>query len=712
MYANEIMLKKKKKLLLSSYISEEGYCSRNELITFLRNIMSIGFVFTPDVINKLSFHPTKNLKVLQDVIVPVLNEMVGNHVDHKVFYPNFPKQVMEASEAELFFNAMVHYFSFHLRDLTDGEFPTWFPKYEKEPRKTIDEYEDIEEFKVIDLGTFDEFYSIFTEIVGANSSISKFDKDVVEWFIRTFKEDIYFYIPNEIPYKENLALVVGLLYANNADLSILRKAISTPTDVLRIATVMSGGDVSLAENTKFKKFNRKERKWILFLLNNPAYNIEDMYRNRGRWLRLGEILHPGEYKKNYPHAFNFFNTLRNKDRIEKFNGKVDRLFKNGDLDNLLDLLTQRPGEFARRLDLLLRTFNDVNIISKFNKVIDKVSTPVILQLMGHFKNRNVDNDVRVFFPKGNVSKAFVKENDLTPIDSALTIKIEIICENELERRFSKLPDMSGQIVHLDPNLSDIKVPFGDRSASEGLVTYPRGSKFRIPEKNTMRFFIHWKNLNDKYDFDRVDLDLSCALFSDEWKKEGHISYTKLRDFKLRCCHSGDITDAPNGASEFIDININSLMDNNIRYLIPAIFSFTHQPFYKIPECFFGWMGREYPKSKEIYEPNKVNNKINLTSDQRISVPMIVDIFEDKIIWADLGISDGKILNNIESNNGGIIDLAKSVIYDEKPDIHKLLSLNFQSRNAEIVRNPEHADISFTVNNITEKMDEIKSEYMA
>lgn len=710
MFTNEIFLKKRKKVFVKSGDFFEGSCSKNEFATFLSNIVSTGFIFAPEVLDEYSNYPADKLKEVQNAIVPVLNEMVGNDKNHKVFYPNFPKQVMEASEMELFFNAVMHYFSFHLYDLTYGQTPIWFPDYKKEPRKPLDENIKL---KVIEKGDWADFRSIFTELVGSNSSISEYDKKIVEWFIRNHRSGVEEFLPENIPYKENLALLVGLLHENNVKLSILKSSINTPTDVLRIATVLSGGDVSLAQNTKFKKLSRKERRWLLDILNNDKFHFEDMYKNRHRWLRLGEILHPGDYKDKYLHAFNLFNKVRNQDKIEKFNGRVDKLFNENKLPVLLDLLSQRPGEFARRLDLLLRTFQSVDIISSFNNVIDKVSTPVLLQVMGHFEHRNEDNDVRVFFPKGSIAKAYVKENDLAPIKNALSARIIIICGNELRRRFAKLEDWSEKTVYIDDRLADIKLPFGDRSTSEGLITYPRGSRFDMPDKDTIRFFIHWRNIKEEIGHDRVDLDLSCVLYYDGWRKAEHISYTNLRSRYIEACHSGDITDGgEHGVSEFIDINTEKLKDGGIRYVIPTVLSFTHQPFNIIPDCIFGWMGRKYPQSGEIYDPMTVENKINLTAEQVISVPMIIDTFKNEIIWADLGITKGKLANNVESNNGGLIDLAKAVIYDEKPSVHELLSLHRDARDAEeVMAGPEYADISFTLENITEKFDLIKSEYM-
>ena len=64
--------------------------------------------------------------------------------------------------------------------------------------------------------------------------------------------------------------------------------LKTSTDVLRVAVVMSGGDVSLAANTKFRRFKRPERRFILDALEAIPTSActEDMMRRPEVWKRL------------------------------------------------------------------------------------------------------------------------------------------------------------------------------------------------------------------------------------------------------------------------------------------------------------------------------------------------------------------------------------------------------------------------------------------
>ena len=133
---------------------------------------------------------------------------------------------------------------------------------------------------------------------------------------------------------------------------------TTATDVLRLAVALSGGDVSLATPCEFGKFRRAERALLLGWVERAGSRTEDMLRWKGRWVRLGERLHPGEYAGRFPQAAAAFDVLRNDRPFETFNGRVEAALARGDAAAVLELLDARPGELARRLDHLARTAAD------------------------------------------------------------------------------------------------------------------------------------------------------------------------------------------------------------------------------------------------------------------------------------------------------------------------------------------------------------------
>jgi hypothetical protein len=277
------------------------------------------------------------------------------------------------------------------------------------------------------------------------------------------------------------------------------------TDVLRLATAMSNGDVSLATNTKFLNFTRSERKAFMKMINSMNNVQEDMLRNKGRWIRLSERLHPSEdrYLK-YGVAVTAFNALREGDKISTFGGVVETALVSKDIKVAVTNLKRRPGELARRLDHLLRmskTRTEQNmVVDAFISVTEKVATPVLLQVMSHFNHRNSDG-LRVIFPKGNVANVMALENDLPVISESICLQIVSACENAMRARFSSLEPMGK--VYIDSSMKGMIVPFSQRSASRTLRTIVRGSRIKLEEgKNTARFFLWWHDLDNG----RVDVD--------------------------------------------------------------------------------------------------------------------------------------------------------------------------------------------------------------
>jgi hypothetical protein len=122
-----------------------------------------------------------------------------------------------------------------------------------------------------------------------------------------------------------------------------------------------------------------------------------------------------------------------------------------------------------------------------------------------------------------------------------------------------------------------------------------------------------------------------------WRYREHISYTNLRSAKYRACHSGDITSAPEGACEFIDIDIPSVLSYGGRFVIMSVNSYTRQKFSDLPECRAGWMMRKRPDSGEVFEPKTVQDRVDVASETTICLPVILDLKERKVVWADVGL---------------------------------------------------------------------------
>lgn len=687
---NLILMRRRNKILLTEGTREKETTnlSERQIATILKNLEAYGYTISKNIYKILRTYTEKELMSFYRNITDIIENLTGGNVFYQPMYPNFPMEVMEKEDSELYINAFIHY-------LFNGKL---LPNINKNKRLPL--FDEVK-IKVIDLAEQDELISIIRNIMESKTSISEMDKADLAWFFENYKANIY--MPDNIPIKENAAYICKLYLENTSkpDYKVIHKYIRTATDVLRLATAMSNGDISLSGNTKFISFPRSIRRLFLSILNNANNLEEDMKHYKNKWIKLGERLHPSEYAR-YIKTAEAFRKIRNDEKIETFGGKLESFLVSRDYYSALAMLKTRAGEFARKLDYLLRTVNDKNlVINSFLQISNSISTTVLLQVKNHFEHRNDDNPYRVFFPKGNLANAKLIENNLPKISGKYCNAIVKICENTLIAKYQKR-DFLGS-VYLSEDFKNYYVPFNQRSASNSLKTVVRGSKLPLNiNTNTIRAFVHWRNMNDA---DRVDIDLSAVLYDENWNYIEHISYTNLRSDKYKACHSGDITDAPNGACEFIDFDLQSIKQYGGRYIVFTVNNYTGQIYSKVPECFMGWMEREKPNSGEIFEVATVKNKIDLTANTMISIPMIIDVAESKIIWTDVALKENPNYHiNIENNQGGIIATCMALTNMRKTTLYDLIALHIKARGLRVT-DPEDANIVFDfVNPETKKED--------
>ena len=673
------------------YVKEGTDCLSEGLLAALQtNLESLGFVLSHALLARLRTVSTERLASFYKALVKDLRELVGAHRDFRPMYPNFPEQVMEASQAELYLNAFRHYLTNRLpATIKEATRP---PLAERPALQTIE------------LGTKEEFDRLFGQLAGSHTSLSAADKSDIAWFVTQYRDDIVRLMPPAIPFKENLAFVgAQLLRHTSVAGEILADKIQTATDVLRLAVAMSDGDVSLAEPCKFTRFSRQQRKTMLAWLERSSRRTEDMLRWKERWKRLGERLHPGDYAEAFPQTHAAFSVLRQDQHYLTFNHRLEDCLSRRDAAGALRLLADRPGELARRLDHLLRLGASLAVLDVFENAAPQVSTPVLLQVMAHFQQRASSSALRTFFPKGEVGKVQAIANRLAPLSPETTAQVAAICEQTLLARFASLPRLGR--CYIEPTLANYSVPFSQRSAAKSLRTLVRGSRLPLPEGKVLRFFLWWKNGDS-----RTDIDLSAVVYDADLNYIDVISYYNLKNYGGY--HSGDIVDAPHGAAEFIDLDIERTLALNVRYVVMSLNSYTEQPYCDLPECFAGWMGRTQANSGEIFEPRTVHDKIDVAANTRICIPAIFDLVERQVLWTDIALRKHPRWNNVANNLSGVSLMLRAMLSLRKPHLYTLFSLHARARG-EMVKERRDADSVFSMDAGVTPFDVgvIASEYL-
>ena len=614
--------------------NSDALATNEQIAAILHSFHSLGFSLDEESISLLKNIGLDELESFYHKTYEVMSKAKGANVKHTIFYKNFPD--MEGfNDKEYAVRAILHYLTadidnqgFMNQDLEDKREVLEIHNDKYDIVHLLDEEEAIKKMGDLITARFEaktaipySYHSLFKEFI-----------QEYEWLVR----------PNEIPFKENIAHYLSFHLKDDKKIEeILRLSrlsfVHTPTDLLRVYAVISKGDVQLKRKVMFISLTRKVRRLFLSILNEMAATsfstVEDLARHEFLWKRAFEKLHVGEYKSKYPYIFKDAQALRTGE-YQTYYGK---LASADNQDNLLHLLSLRPGEFARRLDMLLRNkvYDSMKTLKAFALVADKVSTPVLYSLIEHFENRN-QYPTRIFCIKGFYMKYMEIEENREDISDELKHKVIQMIKESLYKIYSKSPRLKN--VYVEESLKNYALPINARNASKGYHTLTFGSrvKLEMEEGNFLRFFTHWKNMPGKDERCRVDIDLSIELINEDFTNCISVAWHSMGNGKkFSTFHSGDIVTAPKGASEFVDLDYIKARKYG-RYVVVNNSVYTGQNFCDIPECFSGVMQMtSQGKSGEAFNPEFVKYKFDLTQKGANSIiSFVLDLETLEMIWMD------------------------------------------------------------------------------
>lgn len=689
-------------------IHSDRFRNELEVATLQAELMKLGFILEQPAYQHLTKWRTEEAEYYFNEIVPAAKELVGAKRGYRPFYVNFPQAVMDMQTFELMLNALTHYWS-------NGE---WEPPQDLAQRGIAFEKTEFRRIKLVSLA---EFKQLFTRLVSLNVALTPGDKELVEWFVKLYGNDLP--VPQRIPFKETLCILASFG---------LDVPVKSTTDVLRIARYISGGDASLPsvpklprvpvqterksarellrerfsknfgsafqnrqqsqieqrEKFKFAHVRRSSRRYLLGLLEKTDLDTSEMQQRLEQWLRLAEVLHPGEYRRQFPRTFAAFQALRNQPpRIRSYFGQVDLAFAAGDLELVLELLSQRPGEFARRMDWFMRRFEESEnlerVFERFAAVAPRISSKVLLELYGHLYGRLRSKRRSVVLKRGSKMKTL---ESLPPLKEENVFRLQKIILESLGKLFSSLPPLGK--VWIDERLKNVILPSSMRNMSKGLVNFTRGT--RIPfraDAQTVRAFVHWYD-----EHGREDIDLSAGFFDEAFRQLGHISYTLLNDPKTGSCHSGDIRHRRGSCAEYIDIDVDRAREYGVRYATLHVYNFNGRSLESMQECKFGLMERKHPQSNEIFEPRTVSNALTLTNQSSSVMMCAIDLADKSYLWLDVEMD--RSLAFIENTFGQISELLSAVLDSSRLSVYDLLQLHTNSRGTQ-VEDRDEAEVQFT-----------------
>lgn len=687
-----------------------GENNKQLAVSVMSELLQFGYVLKTEAIDNIAAASKKDIIAFHNEVIDYLKFLTGAGKNYRPFWSGFPTQVMEMSECELWLHQIVYYFTNATYEPTEWTKtrPTAFeqPKY----------YE-------IGVGSEDKFEKIFTTLVSVNQSLTPEDLNIVKFFVESGS---ILRFPDQIPFKENLCTLASMG---------LDVPVKTVTDVLRISVGMSGGDISLPsvpraeikmnrwssrksinparESFKFKKFTRSERKIILNLLEKTNCDATEAVLKDQRWIRLGEILHPGEYKTRFPKSFTMFDRIRN-EKVKSWYGKVDIAFDKS-FEAGLKALSERPGEFVRKMDWMLRPsqiasskvgkssqFNvlekystkephislSVNerkelVLKTFKEIAQKVSNKVLYEVYNHFEGRYVSKQNRSIMVKGSRKRTPLPE---LPAISAETIEaVQRTIVEALISKFSALPKFGK--VAIDEELKKIPLPTNMRSTSTSLRPVIRGQRTPIGNQNAkvVRTFVHWFDENGT-----IDIDLHGFLIGAN--KRENIGWNSYHNTSYGC-HSGDIIARQGACAEYVDVDVTKAVKAGLKYLVVTINNFRGGSLESIKDCVAGVQEREFPESNMNFVPATISNCMRLTSAASTSLMCVVDLETREYIHLDLDVDGIPVASHQASE---ILSAIKPYCEMPKFSVHDLILLHVKGRNGTLVDGiEEKADTYFT-----------------
>ena len=682
-------LVKKNYLVISNDSLENNQPLINEIGMMLKSFESLGYTLDVSTVKILSKLNSDALTSIYHTYFNLLKKISGDSVKHKIFYKNFP-DIKHISDEELYIRAVLHY-------LTVSEDNDGFMNDDIKDIKRVEVHnQDKQVLKVInEEEAIKLLLNDVEDLFEGKIAIPYYEDEFLNHMFKDFIDEIFV---RDIPFKENVAKYVSLLVkrTNKVKLSkvLTEKSlyfVKTSTDLLRVYAILSNGDFTLRKNVEFISLERSVRRLFLGVLDDITltnnYVIDDLARHEFLWKKAFEKLHVGEFQKKYPYIYEAARSLREDDYVTYY-GLLEQ--NKNDQKTLIELLKSRPGEFARRLDMLIRNedFDLEYTLSSFKEVSANISTTLLLGLWEFFKNRTL-YPTRIFKINRQYDSIYKEvEDERNGVLTEVIDRVIKMIEDSLMDIYQTY-EYRGK-VYIDENIKSYALPINNRNASSQNKTLTFGTRVKLEDSNDnfLRFFTHFKNFKGRDG--RVDVDLSLEFVNETFDESFSLSWHEMGSGrKFNSFHSGDITSAPNGASEFVDLAYKKA-SKYARYVLVTNSVYTGQDFADIPECFSGVMFMpEIGKKGKVFNPELVKYKFDLTqrgSNQNIA--FAIDLKTMELIWMDCPFSYD-YYGIVASGNSSIVMALKNALKTHM-SLYDFFMLH--KKRIEIVENKEEADI--------------------
>lgn len=138
---------------------------------------------------------------------------------------------------------------------------------------------------------------------------------------------------------------------------------------------------------------------------------------------------------------------------------------------------------------------------------------------------------------------------------------------------------------------------------------------------------------------------------------GQVSWTNYR--RDGAVHSGDITDARRGATEFIDVPLDTME----HHVVPQVYIYSGESFDEVAESMFGYQTRDRAQRGAPFDARTVRARSQLRGHGRIALPMVFTRGEHgwQAVWLHLYLKGRAAFNRVEDNTFTTADRVRALV---------------------------------------------------
>ena len=543
------------------------------------------------------------------------------------------------SEVDLYINQILHYWIGYLPSNSEN-----IIKEDIESSKLV----KARELKLID----DEMIEkLFIDLLSSNVTLSEqYLDDVCVLTNNKSIKELEKYMEC-IQMKETLTTVSSYILKKEG---VLIGNFKTATDILRLIAKISGNELN-NKHIHFAYFSRAELSQLMTKLENLQNPMPDIKRYSKPWHTFFKLyakkINFNKYPKVRKVADMLFGDISYMTERGKINEKIKRLpiMSEEELDNFVKEYIVFYGDYVREILSLLNKAKEnqyEKLLLGLENCVTKVNTRILFQLYDRIINLKAKDKTipRLVNSKGKWRRL---RESISLSDELLNRVLQIV-EDGIKTQLKEKENLGK--VYIDEDYKNIMLTTSEKDSNVSLRPMTRGSRIKFnPDAEVLRFFVAWKNLDEKTlkelntIYDRVDVDLSALTFNENLEFNDVAAYYNQK--KSGFAFSGDITNAPEGALEYIDVfDLERLKKKGNRYILMQIRSYNGYTFEEINSVYAGVMeltSIEAKEKKNMYS-TAITEGFQIVSSERTTNTILVDLVKFEYIWLDMNMDSYKL----------------------------------------------------------------------